>query len=134
MEQWQRFPSQTMRSPAPQLMQTQGQLVGGPMQGGGGGAQPAVRAVGDMNTPTSNMIQQKQALNQLLQTLKSPHSPEQQQRILAILKSNPQLMAAFIKNRQVRDRRKKPRLFSFCPFFDGSGCIPMFFLVTQFVM
>lgn len=98
MEQWQRFPGQSMRSPAPQLMQSQGQLVGGPMQG----ATPAVRPVGDLNTPSGNMIQQKQALSQLLQTLKSPHSPEQQQRILTILKSNPQLMAAFIKNRQVR--------------------------------
>ena len=40
-----------------------------------------------------------QALHQLLQTLKSPHSPQQQKQVLAILKSNPQLMAAFIKQR-----------------------------------
>lgn len=98
MEQWQqRFPGQSMRSPAPQLMQSQGQIVGGLMQG----ATPAVRPVGDLNTG-GNMMQQKQALNQLLQTLKSPHSAEQQQRILTILKANPQLMAAFIKNRQVK--------------------------------
>nr|7OSW_A Chain A, NCBD [Homo sapiens] len=39
------------------------------------------------------------ALQQLLQTLKSPNSPQQQQQVLHILKSNPQLMAAFIKQR-----------------------------------
>jgi len=44
---------------------------------------------------------QKQALQLLLQTLKSPNTPEQQQQILQILKKNPQLMAAFIKQRQV---------------------------------
>lgn len=44
----------------------------------------------------------KQALQQLMQTLKSPSSgPEQQHQILQILKANPQLMAAFIKQRQV---------------------------------
>lgn len=47
--------------------------------------------------------QQKQALAQLLQTLRSPTTPEQQQQILHILKTNPQLMAAFIK-RQVRGK------------------------------
>lgn len=45
---------------------------------------------------------QKQALQQLMQTLKSPASgPEQQAQLLQILKANPQLMAAFIKQRQV---------------------------------
>lgn len=99
MEQWQqRFPGQSMRSPTPQLMQSQGQLVGGPMQG----TTSAVRPVGGMNIPNGNMTQQKQALSQLLETLKLPHSAEQQQKILTILKANPQLMAAFIKNRGVR--------------------------------
>lgn len=103
MEQWQqRFPGQNMRTPTPQLMQgaQQGQLVGGPpLQGGG-----ARLAVGDLAAAAAaggNVTQQRQALQQLMHTLKSPHSPEQQQKILAILKSNPQLMAAFIKNRQV---------------------------------
>ena len=41
-----------------------------------------------------------QVLQELLTTLRSPTSPEQQQQVLAILKSNPQLMAAFIKQRQ----------------------------------
>jgi len=39
-------------------------------------------------------------LNQLLQTLRSPTTPEQQQQVLQILKSNPQLMTAFIRHRQ----------------------------------
>lgn len=45
-------------------------------------------------------INQQQALQQLLRTLKSPNTPAQQQQVLDILKSNPPLMAAFIK--QVR--------------------------------
>lgn len=44
----------------------------------------------------------KQALQQLMMTLKNPQHPDQQQQILNILKSNPQLMAAFIKQRQVK--------------------------------
>ncbi|XP_072047352.1 uncharacterized protein [Amphiura filiformis] len=40
-----------------------------------------------------------QALQQLLQMLKSPNSPQKEKQVLAILKSNPQLMAAFIKQR-----------------------------------
>ena len=36
----------------------------------------------------------------LFQALRSPQSPQQQQQVLQILKSNPSLMAAFIKQRQ----------------------------------
>lgn len=55
-----------------------------------------VQPGGATNTPP------KQALQQLMQTLKNPSSgPEQQSQILQILKANPQLMAAFIKQRQV---------------------------------
>ncbi|XP_022538658.2 histone acetyltransferase p300 isoform X1 [Astyanax mexicanus] len=39
------------------------------------------------------------ALQDLLRTLRSPSSPQQQQQVLNILRSNPQLMAAFIKQR-----------------------------------
>ncbi|CAG7672442.1 unnamed protein product [Allacma fusca] len=39
-------------------------------------------------------------LHQLLQTLRSPTTSEQQQQVLQILKSNPQLMIAFIRHRQ----------------------------------
>lgn len=66
--------------------------------------------VGNMprgNVPP-NMIQsgmttnvaQKQAVQQLLQTLKNNPGPEQQQQLLQLLKASPQLMAAFIKQRQ----------------------------------
>ena len=44
----------------------------------------------------------KHALQQLLQTLKNPTSGiDQQQQILNILNSNPQLMDTFTKGRQV---------------------------------
>lgn len=63
--------------------------------GVGGGVQPPM--VQQPNNQAS-----KHALQQLMQTLKNPTSgPDQQQQILQILKSNPQLMAAFIKQRQV---------------------------------
>ncbi|XP_064419383.1 histone acetyltransferase p300 isoform X2 [Latimeria chalumnae] len=42
------------------------------------------------------------ALQDLLQTLRSPSSPMQQQQVLNILRSNPQLMAAFIKQRAAK--------------------------------
>uniref|UniRef100_A0A674EU68 histone acetyltransferase n=1 Tax=Salmo trutta TaxID=8032 RepID=A0A674EU68_SALTR len=42
------------------------------------------------------------ALQDLLRTLKSPSSPQQQQQVLNILKSNPHLMAAFIKQRTAK--------------------------------
>lgn len=104
MEQWQqRYPGgagQGLRQPGPQLMpQQQTQLGAGPIQANS----PAVRpgATG-LNNP-GNAMMHKQALQQLMQTLRSPQSPDQQQQILQILKSNPQLMAAFIKQRQVSD-------------------------------
>lgn len=65
-----------------------------------GGIRPPGGAGAPMNTAGNSM--QKQALAQLMQTLRSPQSAEQQDRILSILKANPQLMAAFIKQRQVR--------------------------------
>jgi len=49
---------------------------------------------------TQNSMAQKQAVQQLMQTLKNNPGPEQQQQLLTILKANPQLMAAFIKQRQ----------------------------------
>jgi E1A/CREB-binding protein len=45
-------------------------------------------------------VAQKQAVQQLLQTLKNNPGPEQQQQLLQLLKASPQLMAAFIKQRQ----------------------------------
>ncbi|XP_048847008.1 LOW QUALITY PROTEIN: CREB-binding protein-like [Brienomyrus brachyistius] len=48
------------------------------------------------------------ALQDLLRTLKSPSSPKQQQQVLNILKANPQLMAAFIKQRTARYQASQP--------------------------
>ncbi|KAL1005748.1 hypothetical protein UPYG_G00063490 [Umbra pygmaea] len=49
------------------------------------------------------------ALQDLLRTLKSPSSPQQQQQVLNILKSNPQLMAAFIKQRTAKYHASNPQ-------------------------
>uniref|UniRef100_A0A671WF85 histone acetyltransferase n=1 Tax=Sparus aurata TaxID=8175 RepID=A0A671WF85_SPAAU len=49
------------------------------------------------------------ALQDLLRTLKSPSSPQQQQQVLNILKSNPQLMAAFIKQRTAKYHANQPQ-------------------------
>lgn len=101
MEQWQqRYPvgaAQSMRQPGPQLLHQQ-QHSAGPMQAGNPSVRPNVVS---LNVGSETPAPAKQALQQLMQTLKSPHSLEQQQQILSILKSNPQLMAAFIKQRQV---------------------------------
>ncbi|XP_046672047.1 CREB-binding protein-like [Homalodisca vitripennis] len=100
MEQWQqnRYPTPTvaMQQPNPGLRQPNPQLL----QQSQPGAQGPI--VGPMRQaqPAANQTIHKQALQQLLQTLRSPSSQEQQQQILQILKSNPQLMAAFIKQRQ----------------------------------
>jgi len=95
MDQWQQNRYQTanvgnagLRQPNPQLMQQNQPGAQGPIVG-------AMR----ISQPGPNP-QSKQALQQLLATLRSPNTPEQQQQILQILKSNPQLMAAFIKQRQ----------------------------------
>jgi E1A/CREB-binding protein len=45
-------------------------------------------------------------LQQLIQALKSPSSPHQQQQVLGILKSNPSLMAAFIKQRAQQQQQQ----------------------------
>ncbi|KAJ8934660.1 hypothetical protein NQ318_017026 [Aromia moschata] len=103
MEQWQqRYPGGVapgIRQPGPQVMQP-GQMGQPPMQANQGGVRPGA----PVNTQ-GNMMQ-KQALQQLMQTLRSPQSAEQQQTILVILKSNPQLMAAFIKQRQAQQMQQ----------------------------
>lgn len=86
---------------APQQQQHQGQqlmgMAGGPMprQANVIGGQ-----VGQVNQGGPHL--QKQALQQLMGALRSPSTPDQQNQILQILKSNPPLMAAFIKQRQVK--------------------------------
>ncbi|QQP38249.1 CREB binding protein, partial [Caligus rogercresseyi] len=60
----------------------------------GGGNMANAGQQGQQQRPT------KQSLQMLIQALKSPSSQQQQQQVLTILKSNPSLMAAFIKQRQ----------------------------------
>ncbi|XP_029997672.1 histone acetyltransferase p300 isoform X5 [Sphaeramia orbicularis] len=70
-------------------------------QQGAGGGVPGGTVPGAAGVPgvgTGGNIPQG-ALQELLQTLRSPSSPLQQQQVLNILRSNPQLMAAFIKQR-----------------------------------
>uniref|UniRef100_A0A672HWY0 histone acetyltransferase n=1 Tax=Salarias fasciatus TaxID=181472 RepID=A0A672HWY0_SALFA len=60
-------------------------------------------------TPQRPGTIQPNALQDLLRTLKSPSSPQQQQQVLNILKSNPQLMAAFIKQRTAKYHANQPQ-------------------------
>ncbi|XP_043932430.1 histone acetyltransferase p300 isoform X2 [Protopterus annectens] len=81
-----------MQRPSVMQVQQQGQQVTvQPQPGIGSGAPPLNRGA-----PPHT------ALQDLLQTLRSPSSPMQQQQVLSILRSNPQLMAAFIKQRAAR--------------------------------
>jgi len=100
------------------------QWTNNPYPGKPGGQQPRVPGMAGMQQnvgmnpgmnpgmsqqPVQQRPQQPQnqqvALQQLLRTLKSPSSKEQQDEVLAILKSNPALMAAFIKQQQARSGR-----------------------------
>ncbi|XP_034544280.1 CREB-binding protein isoform X3 [Notolabrus celidotus] len=67
--------------------------------------QPGVRP----QTPQRPSTIAPNALQDLLRTLKSPSSPQQQQQVLNILKSNPQLMAAFIKQRTAKYHANQPQ-------------------------
>ncbi|KAG7485366.1 CREB-binding protein isoform X2 [Solea senegalensis] len=67
--------------------------------------QPGVRP----QTPQRPGAIAPNALQDLLRTLKSPSSPQQQQQVLNILKSNPQLMAAFIKQRTAKYHANQPQ-------------------------
>ncbi|XP_075038885.1 histone acetyltransferase p300 isoform X2 [Mixophyes fleayi] len=81
------------RSPVMSVQQ-QGQSINMPPQPGMGqvpGANPAKQG----SLPHA-------ALQNLLRTLRSPSSPMQQQQVLNILHSNPQLLAAFIKQRAAK--------------------------------
>lgn len=64
----------------------------------GPSAQPQALSVPVGNIRAGTPI--PQVLQQLLATLKSPQTPQAQSEVLQILKSHPQLMAAFIKQRQ----------------------------------
>uniref|UniRef100_A0A671WFZ0 histone acetyltransferase n=1 Tax=Sparus aurata TaxID=8175 RepID=A0A671WFZ0_SPAAU len=107
-------PMQMVPGPrGPQVMQpgmAQGQWPGaaGPMQQGQRmliPQQPGARP----QTPQRPGAIAPNALQDLLRTLKSPSSPQQQQQVLNILKSNPQLMAAFIKQRTAKYHANQPQ-------------------------
>ncbi|XP_072415805.1 CREB-binding protein-like isoform X1 [Chiloscyllium punctatum] len=68
------------------------------------------RMPGAQQSPRSSIS--PNALQDLLRTLKSPSSPQQQQQVLNILKSNPQLMAAFIKQRTAKYQANQPGMQS----------------------
>uniref|UniRef100_A0A8C3RKY9 histone acetyltransferase n=1 Tax=Chelydra serpentina TaxID=8475 RepID=A0A8C3RKY9_CHESE len=96
--QWQSTPmppQQTMQPgmPRPVMPMPPQQTVAGPRM-------PAVQQPPRSIAPN--------ALQDLLRTLKSPSSPQQQQQVLNILKSNPQLMAAFIKQRTAKYVANQP--------------------------
>lgn len=74
-------------------MSNVGGMVGGPVR------QPVGASA--VNHPGISPQQHQKALQQLMLTLRMPSCPEQQAQILQILKANPHLMAAFIKQRQV---------------------------------
>merc|ERR1719189_2796633 len=48
----------------------------------------------------------QQSLDELLAALRSPNSEGQRQQVLTILKSNPSLMAAFIKQRAIQNQNE----------------------------
>ncbi|KAM4716312.1 histone acetyltransferase p300 isoform 2-T2 [Anableps anableps] len=62
---------------------------------GAAGAPGLMQGAGTGNLPQG-------AVQELLRTLRSPTSPQQQQQVLNILRSNPTLMAAFIRQRTAR--------------------------------
>lgn len=69
--------------------------------------QPGLGQVG-MNPLKPGTVSQ-QALQNLLRTLRSPSSPLQQQQVLSILHANPQLLAAFIKQRAAKYANSNPQ-------------------------
>lgn len=69
--------------------------------------QPGLGQVGVSSLKPGTVPQQ--ALQNLLRTLRSPSSPLQQQQVLSILHANPQLLAAFIKQRAAKYANSNPQ-------------------------
>uniref|UniRef100_A0A8U8BYS5 histone acetyltransferase n=1 Tax=Geospiza parvula TaxID=87175 RepID=A0A8U8BYS5_GEOPR len=63
---------------------------------------PSMMSVAQPGQPMNMQPLPQAALQNLLRTLRSPSSPMQQQQVLNILHSNPQLLAAFIKQRAAK--------------------------------
>jgi len=102
--QQQQQPTAPQPRPQQQHMQQQGMAGGMPGQWGqmppGGIQQRPIGMQPAQGQGPGGQRQTMQSLQQLIQALRSPQSPAQQQQVLQILKSNPSLMAAFIKQRQ----------------------------------
>ncbi|XP_065159068.1 CREB-binding protein isoform X2 [Atheta coriaria] len=109
MDQWQqRYPStqgQAIRPQGPPVLHRQPQMGGDHIQGGTPALRPTVGNI--QQQPGAGNIPHKAAIQQLMQTLRSPQSDEQQRQLLHILKSNPQLMAACIKQRQAQQAQQQ---------------------------
>ncbi|GFS77673.1 CREB-binding protein [Nephila pilipes] len=101
--------NQTLPPQGPQTVQSMGlrqppQIVGAPNIPNA--TRSNVGAVGlpqMLSSPGTSTVTQA-TLNHLLQTLKSSNFSSQKQHVLALLKSNPQLMAAFIKQRTAQQQ------------------------------
>uniref|UniRef100_W5M4A1 histone acetyltransferase n=1 Tax=Lepisosteus oculatus TaxID=7918 RepID=W5M4A1_LEPOC len=96
-------PQQPPPMQRPMMNQPQGPRMPGVVPPQGPSQQPPPQ-----QTPQRGSIHPT-ALQDLLRTLKSPSSPQQQQQVLNILKSNPQLMAAFIKQRTLKYQTSQPQ-------------------------
>lgn len=96
MPNWQNY-QQNNQSQIRQQIQPQQQLPRMPMPNRQ--QQPVMNQPGIQMQPNQIRQTSQHALHELLKTLKSPSSNQQQAQVLQILKSNPQLMAAFIQQR-----------------------------------
>ncbi|XP_073429092.1 histone acetyltransferase p300 isoform X2 [Dendrobates tinctorius] len=82
-----------------------------PVQQGQSINMPPQAGMGQVPGPSQvkqGSLPQAAALQNLLRTLRSPSSPMQQQQVLNILHSNPQLLAAFIKQRAAKYACNQP--------------------------
>ena len=101
----------TQHLPNPQLgLRQPSQIMGGPNtmpNSIGNSTMGPPQVMPNPGPSIAGMQRPTQAWQQLLQTLKSPASAQQQQQVLAILKANPQLMAAFIKQTTAQQRQQQ---------------------------
>ena len=67
--------------------------------------QPAVGVAGA--TGAQQRPPSQQAFQQFVQALRTPNTPDQQRQLLRILKSNPQLMACFIKAKTAQQDQQR---------------------------
>ena len=112
--------SKQMQQAAGGSMQQRAMIGGGPQQNQWGqqqqqqqqmppGMQQQQRPVGPRGQPGQGGVRptMQLSLKQLIQALKSPQSKEQHDQVLNILKSNPSLMAAFIKQRAQQQQQNQ---------------------------